>query len=46
MPKASRETASETIGLRGYAEQLAAIAPLVDAVGADGLYEIVEEYTR
>ena len=30
---------------RGYAEQLAAIDPFVDSVGADGLYEIVEEFT-
>jgi hypothetical protein len=30
----------------GYEEQLAAIAPFVESVGADGLYEIVEEFTR
>jgi hypothetical protein len=29
----------------GYAEQLEAIAPFVQSVGADGLYEIVEEFT-
>ena len=29
----------------GYAEQLEAIAPFVESVGADGLYEIVEEFT-
>ena len=34
-----------TIDERGYAEQLAAIDPFVDSVGADGLYEIVEEFT-
>lgn len=28
----------------GYAEQLEAVAPFVEAVGADGLYEIVEEF--
>ena len=32
-------------GERGYAEQLEAIAPLVESVGADGLYEIVEDFT-
>ncbi len=30
---------------RGYAEQLEAITPFVQSVGADGLYEIVEEFT-
>ena len=30
---------------RGHAEQLEAIAPFVESVGADGLYEIVEEFT-
>jgi len=30
---------------QGYAEQLEAIAPFVQSVGADGLYEIVEEFT-
>jgi len=30
---------------RGSAEQLEAIAPFVESVGADGLYEIVEEFT-
>ena len=29
---------------RGYAEQLEAIAPFVQSVGADGLYEIVEDF--
>ena len=28
----------------GYTEQQAAIAPFVRSVGADGLYEVVEEY--
>jgi hypothetical protein len=30
---------------RGYAEQLEAIAPFVQSVGSDGLYEIVEDFT-
>ncbi len=34
-----------TVDERGYAEQLEAIAPFVESVGADGLYEIVEEFT-
>jgi heme-degrading monooxygenase HmoA len=29
----------------GYKEQQAAIAPFVESVGADGLYEIVEDMT-
>jgi heme-degrading monooxygenase HmoA len=29
-----------------YAEQQEEIAPYVESVGADGLYEIVEEYSR
>lgn len=28
-----------------YDEQLAKIAPFVEAVGADGMYEVVEHYT-
>jgi hypothetical protein len=36
-----RDSAAE----RGYAEQLEAIAPFIESVGADGLYEIVEEFT-
>jgi hypothetical protein len=28
---------------QGYREQLESIAPYVDSVGADGLYEVVEE---
>jgi hypothetical protein len=35
-----RRTAAE----QGYAEQLEAIAPFVESVGADGLYEIVEDH--
>jgi hypothetical protein len=30
---------------QGYAKQQASIAPFVAAVGADGLYEVVEELT-
>jgi heme-degrading monooxygenase HmoA len=30
----------------GYEGQLERIAPFVDTVGADGIYEIVEEFTR
>jgi heme-degrading monooxygenase HmoA len=29
----------------GYQDQQAAIAPFVDSVGADGLYEVVEDRT-
>jgi heme-degrading monooxygenase HmoA len=36
-----RRIASE----RSYDKQLEAIAPLVESVGADGLYEIIEEWT-
>jgi len=35
-----RRTAAE----QGYAEQLKAIAPFVESVGADGLYEVVENH--
>ncbi len=28
----------------GYAEQMEKIAPFVESVGADGLYEVIEEY--
>ncbi len=35
-----RSTAAES----GYAEQMEAIAPYVESVGADGLYEVVEEW--
>jgi hypothetical protein len=30
----------------GYEEQLERIAPFVESVGADGLYEVTEEFTR
>jgi hypothetical protein len=30
----------------GYEEQLERIAPFVESVGADGLYEITDEFTR
>jgi heme-degrading monooxygenase HmoA len=33
-------------GQEGYSEQQAAIAPYVDAVGTDGFFEIVEDYSR
>jgi hypothetical protein len=36
-----RTVASET----DYAKQLEAVAPFVESTGADGLYEVVEEYT-
>ena len=35
-----RRTAAE----QGYAEQLEAIAPFVESVGADGLYEVIEDH--
>jgi hypothetical protein len=38
-PEDVRRIAAE----QGYDEQLSAIAPYVESVGADGLYEIVEE---
>ncbi len=40
-PEQLREVAAN----EGYAEQVERIAPFVDSVGADGLYEIVEERT-
>jgi Antibiotic biosynthesis monooxygenase len=40
-PEQLRETASR----EGYEEQLERIAPMVESVGADGLYEIVEDRT-
>lgn len=40
-PEQLRETAAK----EGYEEQLERIAPYVESVGADGLYEIVEERT-
>jgi heme-degrading monooxygenase HmoA len=33
-------------GQEGYSEQQAAIAPYVDAVGTDGFFEIIEDYSR
>jgi hypothetical protein len=39
------EELRRTVTEQGYAEQLQAIAPFVESVGADGLYEIVEEFT-
>lgn len=35
-----RRTAAE----QGYAEQLEAIGPFVESVGADGLYEVIEDH--
>ena len=35
-----------TVDERAYADQLDAIAPFVESVGADGLYEIIEEFAR
>jgi len=40
-PEELREVAAS----EGYAEQIERIAPFVESVGADGLYEIVEERT-
>lgn len=39
------EELRHSAGEEGYAEQLEAIAPYVESVVADGLYEIIEEYT-
>jgi hypothetical protein len=33
-------------GQDGYSEQMAAIAPYVASIGTDGLYDIVEDYSR
>jgi hypothetical protein len=41
----SPEQLREVAANEGYAEQLERIAPFVESVGADGLYEIVEERT-
>jgi hypothetical protein len=30
---------------QGYRQQLETVAPFVESIGADGLYEIVEEYS-
>lgn len=40
-PEELREAAAKM----GYEEQLERIAPFVESVGVDGLYEVVEEYT-
>lgn len=40
-PEQLREAAAKA----GYAEELERIAPFVESVGADGLYEVVEERT-
>jgi Antibiotic biosynthesis monooxygenase len=37
------EQLREIAAAEGYEEQLARVAPFVESVGADGLYEIVEE---
>ena len=37
------ERLREVAAAEGYEEQLEQIAPFVESVGADGLYEIVEE---
>jgi heme-degrading monooxygenase HmoA len=39
----SVEQLREVASKEGYEDQLSGIAPFVDSVGADGLYEIVEE---
>jgi len=41
----SPEQLREVAANEGYAEQLERVAPFVESVGADGLYEIVEERT-
>jgi heme-degrading monooxygenase HmoA len=33
-------------GREGYDDQMSAIAPYVESVGADSVYEIVEDYSR
>ena len=40
------EQLREVAAQQDYDAQLEAIAPFVDSVGADGLYEVVEEYPR
>jgi len=39
----SVEQLREVASKEGYEEQLTGIAPFVESVGADGLYEVVEE---
>ena len=41
----SVEQLREIASKEGYEEQLEGIAPFVESVGADGLYEIVEDRT-
>lgn len=41
----SAEQLREMAGREGYDEQLERIAPFVESVGADGMYEVVEERT-
>lgn len=41
----SAQQLRETAAREGYEEQLERIAPYVESVGADGLYEVVEERT-
>ena len=33
-------------GQEGYSEQMAAIAPYVDSVGTDAIFDVVEDYSR
>jgi hypothetical protein len=39
------EELRESSAYSGYDEQVAAIAPFVESVGADGMYEVVEHKT-
>jgi hypothetical protein len=39
------EELRESSAYSGYEEQLAAIAPFVESVGADGMYDVVEHQT-
>jgi heme-degrading monooxygenase HmoA len=41
----SVEQLREVAAKEGYREQLERIAPFVESVGADGLYEVIEERT-
>jgi len=41
----SVEELRDAAAKEGYAEQLERVAPFVESVGSDGLYEIVEERT-
>ena len=38
------EDLRRTAAAHSYAEQLEAVAPWVDAVGADGIYDVIEEH--